>query len=306
MRTFSWRTALFGRYDVFHVHWPELLVRGDSVARTAAKRGRFVLLLARFALRRIPVVRTMHNVTAHEAGGRIEQILLRALERRTTLWIRLNPFTPVPDTAPVRTILHGHYRDWFHLASHPPPDRHRLLFFGLLRTYKGIEELLAAFAGLRDPEARLHIVGRAEEPSLVGAIAAAEGRDDRIRARIGYLPDEELAQEVLKGQLVVLPYHTVHNSGAALLALSLGRPVLMPETQTTRWLQAEVGERWVVTYRPPLTAEVLASALVGSERPGEPPALVGRAWPVVAAAHAEAFEAASHLVRDGQSRRYST
>ncbi len=24
--TFSWRTALLGRYDVFHVHWPETII----------------------------------------------------------------------------------------------------------------------------------------------------------------------------------------------------------------------------------------------------------------------------------------
>ena len=39
IRYFSWRAALLGRYDVFHVHWPELMIRGaEPVAPVRAQR----------------------------------------------------------------------------------------------------------------------------------------------------------------------------------------------------------------------------------------------------------------------------
>ena len=47
---FSWRTALLGRYDVFHVHWPEVLVRGRTRWRAMARSLLFVLVLARLRL----------------------------------------------------------------------------------------------------------------------------------------------------------------------------------------------------------------------------------------------------------------
>ena len=36
--TFGWRHALLGHYDVFHVHWPEYLVRHRTIVGTAFTR----------------------------------------------------------------------------------------------------------------------------------------------------------------------------------------------------------------------------------------------------------------------------
>src|SRR3712207_8608213 len=47
---------------------------------------------------------------------------------------------------------------------------------------------------------------------------------------------------------------------AALLALSLGRAVLVPDNDVTRDLAAEVGERWVRRFSAPLTPELLVGA----------------------------------------------
>ena len=63
MRRFSWLTALFGRYDVFHWHWPESRMHGSSWWKSAG----LITLTAALALRhtasrRIAVVQTVHNV----------------------------------------------------------------------------------------------------------------------------------------------------------------------------------------------------------------------------------------------------
>ena len=67
---FSWRTALFGRYDVFHVHWGDTLLAAGSRRTRAGKRVAMAVLLGRLALTRTPVVRTVHNVTPPEGGRR--------------------------------------------------------------------------------------------------------------------------------------------------------------------------------------------------------------------------------------------
>jgi len=298
--TFDWRTALLGRYDVFHVHWPEKLVRGASPLRTAYRAAATTALLVRLALRRTPVVRTLHNSTPHEAGGRVERALVRALEARTSAWIVLSPGTRLPAHAPadahVVTIPHPHYRDWY--AEHPRPAARpgRVLFFGLVRPYKGVEDLLAAFAALPGDDLELRVVGSPESESLRRTVEELAARDARVGLRLSYVDDAELAAEVGASSVVVLPYRRLENSGAALLALSLDRPVLLPAGSTAEDLRDEVGTPWVDTFTYPLRAEDLRRALhragaltLGQDRPD----LTRRDWAPVAAAHAAVFRAAA-------------
>jgi beta-1,4-mannosyltransferase len=161
-RFFSWRAALAGGYDVFHVHWPEFLVRDPQALKALLQRGALRVLLLLLRVRRVPVVRTLHNLRPHESGHSAETRALDALDRRTAAFIRLNPTTPVPASADgaaeVVTIPHGHYRDRFRTDAQPVPGR--ILHFGLIRRYKGVETLLRVFSSLQAPGLQLRIVGR--------------------------------------------------------------------------------------------------------------------------------------------------
>jgi beta-1,4-mannosyltransferase len=302
--TFTWRRALTAPYDLFHVHWPENLPRGTTRARTAARRALTAALLLRLAVRRTPMVRTLHNTGPHEPGGRLERALLRWFDRRTTLWIRLTPSTVPPSGAAVVTIPHGHYRDWFADLPVAPAEPGRVLYFGLVRPYKGVEDLLDAFLELPDPEVRLRLVGRTTQDSVRERVECAMRADPRIGVRLEYVTDAELADEVSRAALVVLPYRRLHNSGAAILALSLGRPVLLPSGSTAEELTAEVGPGWIRTFTPPLTSDALAAALVGANDPGRAPApdLSWREWRDAGEAHAAAFRTAVGLARRGGRR----
>nr|WP_284288160.1 hypothetical protein [Angustibacter aerolatus] len=170
---FSWRLALTGRYDVLHVHWPEVLLRGSSRLRTLSRQARFALLLARLRLRRTPVVRTRHNLTAHEPAGRLEGLLVRALDRRTRVSVLLNPVLPAPGPERSVVVLHGHYRDWF--AAHPRDEAvpGRLLFFGLVRPYKQVPEPAVGLRRGRRPGR--HPARRGQPPRRGAARAGAAG-----------------------------------------------------------------------------------------------------------------------------------
>lgn len=289
---FGWWRGVFGRYDVLHVHWPEVMLRRDGRAARLAAQLRFAALMLRVTVTGIPVVRTLHNVAAHETGPRWEGLLLTWCERRTRYWILLNPETPLPRPAPGRVIPHGHYRDWYPVTGAAPVPG-RLLHFGLIRPYKGLDVLLESFRKLPDPAASLRIVGRPTTPQLRELVEQACAADPRITARLDYVDDTTLAGELEQAQLVVLPYRELHNSGALLLALSLDRPALVPDGPTTRAMAAEVGPGWVVTFDGELDAAVLGDALaVTAQRRSGRPALSGRDWPAVADAHLEVYRAA--------------
>lgn len=293
-RTYTWSYALRGRYDVLHLHWPEVLLRSSRRGRTAARRLAFAALLLRLTVRRTAVVRTLHNVAPHEAGSAVERVLLRWCDRSTTRYIRLNPATQPPTIAPVDTIVHGDYTRWYAAHEVPDPVPGQVLHFGLIRPYKGVEDLLDAFAGVVSPTARLRIVGRPTDDGLAERIRTAERTDPRVSALLDYADDATLAREVGAASLVVLPYRHMHNSGALLLALSLGRPVLVPSNDVTKSLADEVGGAWVRTYAADsVTTDALERALAdGVDRNGPGPDLSRRDWTDIGRSHRDTYCAA--------------
>jgi glycosyltransferase involved in cell wall biosynthesis len=299
IKHFSWRTALTGDYDVFHVHWPEILLEGRSAIKTAARRLLFVLFMIRMRLRRTPIVRTMHNLELPKDIDPIEVALLRAMERQTALWVRLNTSTELPPNRPGVTVLHGHYRDWYGRYPRSPQVRGRVIFQGLVRRYKNVPALVEAFRDVRDPQASLHVLGNPSTAELESQIRTAAGDDPRISLQLGFVEEADLVAEITAAELVVLPYQEMHNSAAVLTALSLDRPVLVPDNEVNRKLAAEVGPGWIHTYAGPITAAAIEEALDAVHR-GERdarPDLDGRDWDLGGLQHADAYRRAVRSMR---------
>ena len=293
---FSWPRALFGRYDVFHMHWPEALVGDRPGLKGTALAALSELLRARLRLTRTPVVYTLHNREPHEGASPRQLRARERFERLASVEIHLVP-EPARDTAAhVVDIPHGSYVEPY--AAHPRVARvpGRILFFGLIRAYKGVEDLLAAFAALPTVDATLRLVGKPLDPALATAIEGADAADARVSHRFGFLADRELAAEVSAAQVVVLPYRELHSSGVVLVALSLNRPVLIPDSPTGRALRDEAGAAWVHLFEGRLTADHLAEVLAAtSSPPAQDPDLSARTWGRVRAAHAAAYRCAVAL-----------
>lgn len=293
--TFSWRRALLGRYDVLHLHWPDVLLRGTTPLRTVARRALVAALVARLVVTRTAVVRTVHNPAPHEPGGPVERLLLAALDRCTGLAVHLGPGTAgaVRPGVPELVVPHGHYREWY-AAGGARPVTGRLLHFGLVRPYKGVDALLRAVAATPG-DLELHVVGRPSSPALAEELAAAAAADARVVLDLRHVPDDDLAAEIAAAELVVLPYRSMHNSGALLLALSLDRPVLVPETPMTTALAQEVGPGWVLTHPGEVSSADLVRALAVVRAAGRSarPDLSAREWPAAGAAHRDAYRRAA-------------
>jgi beta-1,4-mannosyltransferase len=298
---FSFRTALTGAYDVFHVHWPEILVDGHSPAKKLARQLLVAAFVARMRLRRTPVVRTMHNLERPDGISRRESWLLDRIDAATTLRIRLNDVSPVGRGQEAVTIPHGHYRSWFARHAAASATAGRVGFVGLVRRYKGVEGLIEAFRATAGPELSLRVAGKPSTVELGESLQTLAAGDPRISFLLRFLDDAELVDEVTRSQLVVLPYRFMHNSGATLAALSLDRPVLVPDTEVNRLLGEEVGEGWVLRFEGELTSEHLREALAATtpDRLSGSPDLAARDWDKAGAAHADAYRRALGLVRRG-------
>ncbi|WP_285115390.1 glycosyltransferase [Leifsonia sp. fls2-241-R2A-40a] len=298
---FSWRTALLGRFDVYHSHWPEILVGGRTPLRMLVRQFLVLVFLAKLTVLRIPLVRTVHNVGLPDGLNRRERALLALIDRMTTLRIVLNTETPVPDGAAVALIPHGHYRDWFAEQPRSEAIPGRLAFTGLIRRYKGVESLIAAFEAARqaDPTLTLSIGGRPTGTELERTVRTAAHDRSGITATLRHLDDSELVAAVTSSELVVLPYRFMHNSGGLLAALSLDRPVLVPRNAVNEALSEEVGRGWVRFFDGELSAAALVDALASGRTAGRSasPNLSARGWERTGSAHATAYRRALALKR---------
>jgi beta-1,4-mannosyltransferase len=288
---FSWDLAMEAEYDVFHVHWPEYLMRGHSIPGRLRQRYRFIRLMARLRRRRIPIVRTVHNLEPHERSSWVERRLLRFLDRQTAMFVRLNPATVISSGGESRVILHGHYRDRFRDYDHLTPQAGLMLNFGLIRPYKGIDTLLELFQAWPNQSAALRIVGKPLDSALAHQIQAATEADNRVSAELRFVNDEELVREVTHAQLVILPYREMHNSGTLLVALSLNRPVIVPHSSSNQAISDEVGPGWIFQYDGELTAEFVETVLATVQKGPRPdaPDLSGRDWTHIGAEHLDMY-----------------
>jgi glycosyltransferase involved in cell wall biosynthesis len=88
------------------------------------------------------------------------------------------------------------------MAVHPVRNGEaEVLFVGQFEERKGLADLLAAFAEVRDPSARLRLVGNC---SLEAAVAARAAHDPRLEV-VGYLPQERLPETLGRARCLVLP-----------------------------------------------------------------------------------------------------
>ena len=103
------------------------------------------------------------------------------------------------------------------------------LFIGGVRPNKGVELLIQAFKQLHDENLRLVIAGSIFPPeSYVQSLKDLAIADPRIIFFTNYIPDNEMQIYLNASDMVVLPFTRILTSGTANLAMSFGKPVIVP------------------------------------------------------------------------------
>ena len=200
--------------EVVHVQWLPL--------------GRRDLVWARRLPR--PRVLTVHNVLPHSGEANVDErrALYDAFDRivvHTRGGAEQLTRFGVPAERVVR-IPHGTFDT---PVSIEPPSGRTLLFFGLIRRYKGLDVLVQALPDV--PDARLVVAGDPLDPvEPTRALAAELGVADRIEWRLGYLPQAEVDRLMRDATLAVFPYRGGESaSGALATALGHGRPAVVSD-----------------------------------------------------------------------------
>ena len=185
------------RADVVHVQWLSLpqvddkLLRLRSPAvftahdllprRTASKRALWQRILRRF-----------DRVVVHSERGR-ETLADLGVDARV-IPLPISPSTVARED-----------------------DGRTLLFFGVIRPYKGLDDALEVVRRIDD--ARLLVAGDPAQPIIPNG--------DRVEWRLGYLPEAEVERALSEGTVALFPYRPELDQSAALAtALGAGVPAV--------------------------------------------------------------------------------
>ena len=230
--------------DVLHFHWTQYHYLGASRRESWSRMLRFnaKLILARLLGYR--VVWTMHNTLPHErpypevdwisrlcTAHTAHSVIVHCEEGRRQLWQRFRRRRQVV------IAYHGNYVQAYPNTISRLEARRLLgvdlsclvfLFFGAVRPYKGLEDLIAAFRDLLESHLRLLIVGRPYSEDYGAALVSAVQGDHRIMMMPEFVSDSEVQVYFNAADAVVLPFTHVLTSGSAMLALSFGKPVIAP------------------------------------------------------------------------------
>ena len=206
--------------DVVHFQWLTAPALDAHLLPPVRPR----LLTAHYILPPRPSRRQVH--AAHRVFDRMDAVVAHSEHGAR----RLREEVGLPAER-VRVIPHGAFDYLTRLPEEKPlpPELEGaegpvVLSFGLLRPYKGLENLLEAFGEV--PGAELWIVGNPRmsvEP--LHELAALTGA--RVRFITRFVEDAEIPAIFRAADLVVLPYLDAEHSGVLYTGLAFGKPLVL-------------------------------------------------------------------------------
>lgn len=219
-----------------------------------------------------PVVTTVHDVTVHPGDRDTKQLpgwsaslMARQSDDLVVHGAGLRDAAADRFRKPVTRV---------HVLPHPAITRYaqmaqgltktpkgqglRVLLFGRMFAYKGIDDLLRAEALLGDriPGLVLTLAGRGDDPRDMQDLM---GQPARYDIRHGFVADRDVAQLFLDADVVVLPYSEASQSGVLMIAATFGKPVIVTDVGELGQTVRNCGAGLVV---PPRDPAALAKALV--------------------------------------------
>lgn len=239
-----------GDVSVVHVHWLDPYLFGSAFPITVVKALSTLVELFVLKLLGVSLVWTCHNVSAHESPHpRVERAFKRVFVRSglcDRVFVHCEAMKAdivtaydLPGEARSRMVVveHGHYIDDYENGVDRATARAELdidpservfLFFGQIRPYKGVFELIEAFRAVADTGSRLLIAGKPQTDAIRARLEATTRNDDRIDLALGFVPDDRVRVYMGAADAVVLPFRHITTSGSAVLAMSFRRALVVP------------------------------------------------------------------------------
>lgn len=230
-----------------HVHWPEWMTQHPSPTAYRARIAWQTTLLDAARTQGVSLAWTAHNLFGHddphpELGRRAREALLR---RCAVVFGHFpsaeHDLRALGFQGRFAWAAHPHYdadypqpfadesaRRDFRRALGVDDDALLLVSAGAIEGYKNLPALAAALRDASPSKLRWVVAGRAGHAASVDALRAMAPSLPWMTLRTGFLPRGEMARLLAAADAALLGYRDFYTSGAAVLALTLGTPVVAP------------------------------------------------------------------------------
>jgi glycosyltransferase involved in cell wall biosynthesis len=234
-----------GKPDIIHLQRQHTFFRKNTIFFTFLSTFAFWIQWLTLRMIGVKFVWTVHNLVNHEKHWSKWELFWSRMLAHSVDGVVVHCQAAVPIVAEAYDIdpEHiwvtplGHYAGWYSPAVTKQEARQKLglpvtgrvlLFFGLVRDYKGVDILIKAFKELEETDIALFLVGQPQPPALAETLVGQIAADKRIRANLEFVSDDLLVRYLSACDLVVLPYRDILTSSAIMMAASYGRPIVTP------------------------------------------------------------------------------
>lgn len=237
---------------ILHIHWINQLVGplfwSPSTTITQLKLLLLALDVLIARLRGRKVIWTIHNLVSHESPNPALELRARRILAKTCNRVILHSQSALRQVEhtfgfnlaqKASVIAHGNFLQQY--PSSPAKSRALhvkwqldgsqivLLMFGELRRYKGVSTVLRAFSSTKRPDLRLIIAGSCDDDELTREIKQSEAMDYRIKAALGFVENSDVAPLFSIADIAIISFERALTSGSVILAMSMGKALLLPE-----------------------------------------------------------------------------
>jgi glycosyltransferase involved in cell wall biosynthesis len=231
---------------IIHIHWTYTFSKSSGPLLGRLARWWFGFFLASAHAAGVKIVWTAHNLLPHEPVFDDDMAAGKTLAARADAIIALSPhgardvtalfgetnITVIP-LGPLDLPPSLGNRDATREAL-GVNDRTCFVFFGFLRPYKGVENLIAAAEQL-GPDVAVLIAGQGDPDyvtKLIGLVSSANAAGADIHFEPRWRSDEELADLLAASDVGVFPFVRVDNSASVLVAQASGLPIIVSDLES--------------------------------------------------------------------------
>jgi beta-1,4-mannosyltransferase len=236
--------------DVIHLHWAHYFTFGKSRATAVIRSAGFLLELLVLKLCRIKIVWTIHNIISHESkyprwelfvNRRIAGLCNELIVHTDATKLEVRAKYRLSDSKPVSVVYPVNYALYYENSISRTEARGILslghedfvfLFFGAVRAYKGLDDLIDRFnelrAGAGTGNVKLLIAGKPFDEEIREDILGRCAANKNIIPVLRWVEDGEIQIYMNAADVAVFPFENVLNSGSVPLAMAFSKPVIAP------------------------------------------------------------------------------
>jgi glycosyltransferase involved in cell wall biosynthesis len=220
----------------------------------------------------VKVIYLCHNITDHEENWAKKQISKKAIGIADGYILHsYEEASKLKKLKPNANILRRVHPIYIHF---PKPAKKlkkqgklEILYFGLIRPYKGVDVLLSAMEKLNDKEVYLTIIGEVwgdkNRENLVERIKELKDSGINIDYKFEYVDEKEAANHFAHTDVVVLPYLSATGSGVVTLAYNYGKPVIASAVGGLSDVVIDDQTGWLISSKAP---DELARTIAKADR----------------------------------------